>query len=199
MTTKRGDNFRLLIYERMWQRWAWPLFLLIPASVAFWWYSPAIPIITQRFRILTLVPALVAVLLLAYTFLARRMAWVQCRQKHLRIQTPFYPLAVSYGRIREVRPQQFAHIFDPAQQKPARRNWLRPYWGKTALVVDLSSYPVSRLWLRLWLSPYVLHEPGLILLVDDWMALSRQLDDFRAAREMRRAKQRQAPSGRQFL
>ncbi len=199
MSKKRGDKFRLLIYERMWQRWAWPSILIIPASVALWWYSPAITIISQRFRALTLVPALVAFIILVYTFLARRRAWVECRPKHLYIHTPFYPIAVSYGRIQDVRPQQFSHIFDPVQEKPARRRWLHPYWGKTVLVVDLSSYPLSRIWLRLWLSLYVLHPPGLVLLVDNWMALSRQLDDFRTARDMRRARRREASSDRRFL
>jgi hypothetical protein len=194
MSKKRGDKFQLLIYARMWQRWAWPSILIIPASAALWWYSPTITIISQRFRMLTLAPALVAFLILAYAFWARKRSWVQCRQKHLYIQTPFYPIAVSYGRIQDVRPQQFSHIFDPAQEKPARRRWLRPYWGKTVLAVDLSSYPIGQAWLRLWLSPYVLNPPGLVLLVDDWMALSRQIDDFRTARDMRRAQRRQSSS-----
>jgi hypothetical protein len=147
-------------------------------------------------RPLTLIPALASLVILAYTSLARRLAWVQCRPNHLRIQTPLYPLVVSYGRIKMVRPQTFAQVFHPGHEKRARRRWLRPYWRKTALAVDLKQYPTSKAWLRLWLSPYLIAPgpPGFVLLVEDWIALSRQLDEFRSAWEMRRAARRQAAS-----
>lgn len=202
MTRRRsGKRFRLLIYERMRQRWAWPCTLTVPASVALWWYTPRIPIIYAPFRPLALAPALVSLVILAYTYLAPRLAWVQCRPDHLRIQTPFYPLVVSYGRIKGVRPQPLAQVFDPAGEKKARRRWLRPYWGRTTLVVDLSGYPVSKAWLRLWFSPYLLapDTAGLVFLVKDWMGLSRQLDEFRSAWGMQRtARRRMALAERRY-
>jgi hypothetical protein len=191
---RRGKRFRLLVYGRMWQRWAWPCILIIPASIGLWWSVPRITILYAPVRPLAIVPALVSLAILAYTYLARRLAWVQCRPNHIRIQTPLYPLVVSYGRIKLARPQTFAYVFDPAQEKRARRRWLHPYWGQTALVVDLTRYPMSQAWLRLWLSPYLLTPgaPGFVFLVEDWMALSRQLDEFRTAWETRRRAQRQA-------
>jgi hypothetical protein len=68
-----------------------------------------------------------------------------------------------------------------------------PYWGRTVLVIRLSKFPVSRRWLRLWFSPYLLtpDTPGFVFVVEDWMALSRQLEDFRTAWIDRRARQRQ--------
>lgn len=190
---RSGKRFRLMIYERMWKRWAFPCILIIPASVALWWFTPLLSITEGWYRALALVPALIALVLLVFTFLSRRTAWVQCRANHLRIQTPLYPLAVSYGRIKEVIPQSFSQVFNPAEEKAARRNWLRPYWGKTALVVRLSKYPVSKVWLRLWFSPYLLSPdtPGFIFLVEDWMGLSRQIDDFRTTWEKYRTKKRQ--------
>ena len=198
---RSGKRFRLLVYQRMWQRWAWPCVLTIPASVALWWFAPQVPILYESPRALACVPAFVALVILAYTFLARRLAWVQCRPNHLRIQTPFYPIVVSYGRIKGVRPQTFAQVFDPAAEKRARQRWLRPYWRQTVLTVELSRYPVRRAWLRLWFSPYLLTPdvPGFVFLVEDWMALSRQLDDCRSKWGMRRAEQRQrARSMRSF-
>nr|HID14461.1 hypothetical protein [Anaerolineae bacterium] len=192
MARKHGDRFRLLIYERMWQRWAWPCILIVPASVTLWWFAPRIWIIYTPLRALALIPAFAALVILAYAHLARRLAWVQCRLDHLRIQTPFYPLVVSYGRVKKVRPKPFARVFDPAREKAARQRWLHPYWGRTALVVEISKYPLSKAWLRLWLSPYLLAPdvPGFVFLVEDWMALSRQLDEYRTAWGMRRAEQR---------
>lgn len=187
-----GKRIRLLIYGRMWQRWATSCILIVPASVVLWWFVPRIPIIYEPFRALALVPALVSLVILAYAYLARRLAWVQCRPNHLCIQTPFYPLVISYGRIKTVRPNTFNQVFSPRKEKEARRRWLRPYWGKTTVVVELSKYPVSRTWLRLWFSPYLLTPDGagFVFVVEDWMALSRQLDEFRTAWEMRRAERR---------
>ena len=190
---RSGERFRLVIYERMWQRWAFPCILIIPASVALWWSVPFLSITHVLYRALALVPALIALILLVFTFLSRRTAWVQCRANHLRIQTPIYPLIVSYGRIKEVLPQPFSQVFNPAKEKAARRSWLRPYWGQTALVVRVSKYPVRKAWLRLWFSAYLLSPdtPGFVFLVEDWMGISRQIDDFRTAWEARRAKKRQ--------
>jgi hypothetical protein len=194
MAKKRVSRFRLLVYERMWQRWAWPCILIMPTSVALWWFAPVIPIIYAPLQILTLVPALVSLVILAYAYLARRMAWVQCQPDHLRIQTPIYPLVISYGRIKNVRPNTFYKIYSPNEQKAARRRWLEPYWGKTALVVELSKYPFSKTWLRLWFSPYLLatDATGFVFLVEDWMAFSRQLDTSRADWAMRRSTRRKS-------
>jgi hypothetical protein len=190
---RSGERFRLLIYERMWKRWAVPCFLIIPASVALWWFMPLLLVTHPLYRALAFVPGLIAMFILVFTFMARRLAWVQCRSNNLRIQTPVYPLTISYGRIKEVVPQPFNNIFNPAEEKTARRNWLGPYWGKTVLVVRLRKFPVSRRWLRLWFSPYLLtpDTPGFVFVVEDWMALSRQLEDFRTAWIGRRARQRQ--------
>ena len=190
---RSGDRFRLLIYERMWKRWALPSVLIIPASIVLWWFVPNLSITHPLHRALALVPALVSVILLVFTFMARRLAWVQCRSNHLRIQTPLYPLAISYGRIKEVLPQTFAQIHNPSEEKAARRNWLGPYWGKTSVLIKLSRYPVRKAWLRLWLSPYLMSPgtvPGFVFVIEDWMGLSRQIDDFRSTWEHQRAEKR---------
>lgn len=193
MAKKSGTRFHLLIYDRMWQRWAWPCALIALGSFVLWLLAPRAPFIYQPFRPLICVPLLAALLIMAYAYLARRTAWVQCRTKHLYIQTPIYPLAVSYGRFKIVRPTTFAEVFDPAKVKGMRRDWLQPYWTQTVLVVELSKYPVNETWLRLWFSPYLLtpNGTGLVLLVSDWMALSRQLEDFRTDWDMRRVARRQ--------
>jgi len=74
MARKRGDRYRLLLYERMWQRWAWTCILIVPAAVILWWFVPRISIIYTPFRALALIPALVSLVILAYAYLARRLA-----------------------------------------------------------------------------------------------------------------------------
>jgi len=189
---RRVKRFRLLIYERMGQRWTWPCILIVLSSVVLWRFAPRISIIHAPFSALALVPASVSIIILVYAYLARRLAWVWCKPDHLRIQTPIYPLIISYGRIKSVRPKTFAQVFDPAEEKAARQRWLEPYWGKTVLVIELSKYPVNKAWLRLWFSPYLLSPdvPGFVFMVEDWMTLSRQLDELRTAWGMSRADER---------
>ncbi len=195
----QGKRFRLLIYEQMWRRWALSLILIVPASLVLWWVAPQLSITNPLYRALALIPAAISMAMLLLVYLSRRRAWVQCRYNHIRIQSPVLPLVISYSRIKEAKPRSFADVFDPAREKAARRSWLGPYWGKTALVVRISKYPVAKFWLRLWLSPYVLlpDSPGFVFLVEDWMALSRQVDDYRTAWEKRRAKLRQKKLERQ--
>jgi hypothetical protein len=192
MARNHGKRFRLLIYERMWQKWALPSLLVTLASVALWFFAPGIQFLYPPLRMLILILALASLAIFAYAFIARRMAWVQCRPNHLHIQTPIYPLAISYARIKAVRPSELAHVFDPLKEKPGRRNWLRPYWGMTVVVVEISKYPVSKDWLRLWFNRYMFAPDvtGFVLLVSDWMTFSRQLDDFRNNWASRRAAQR---------
>ncbi len=196
----RGKKFPLLIYERMWKRWALPCLLIIPASIALWWVAPFLEIVEPLHRGLSLVPAVVALFILIFTFMARRLAWVQCRPTHLRIQAPILSLAISYGRFKDVIPTAFYDIFNPNEERAARRHWLRPYWSQTAILVKLSEYPVNKMWLRLWLSPYLMSpgKPGIVLLVKDWMTLSQQIDDYRTAWEARRIKRRQEAPPRQL-
>ena len=40
MAKKRGKRFSLLMYGRMWQRWAFPCLFVAPASVVLWFLSP---------------------------------------------------------------------------------------------------------------------------------------------------------------
>ncbi|MBL7062696.1 MAG: hypothetical protein ISS49_00625 [Anaerolineae bacterium] len=99
-----------------------------------------------------------------------------------------------------MRPKTFAQVFDPAQEKAARRSWLHPYWGQTVLVVELVKYPMSKTWLRLWFSPYLLTPNGIgfVFLVEDWMTLSRQLDESRTSWAMRRTERRQRASAQRL-
>ncbi len=198
MAKKRGKRFRLLIYERMWQKWGLLSLLVALASGVLWLLAPRIQFLPSPLRMLILVPTLASLAIFAYAFIARRMAWVQCQQGHLRIQTPIYPLAISYARFKVVRPSEFGHIFDPSKEKPGRREWLRPYWGRTAVVVEISQYPIRKEWLRLWFNRYMFSPEvtGFVFLVDDWMTLSRQLHDFRNDWELRRAARRKQSARR---
>jgi hypothetical protein len=179
---KQGKRFPLLIYAHLWRRWGCLGALLMVTSGALWLVAPRLSI-TDPMRYLALFPVLVGGILLLYGYAARNMAHVRCLRTCLRIQGPIYPLFVSYSRIAGTRPAQIGKILDPQRDKAARRAWPLRYWSMTAVVLDLKGFPINEWWLRLWFNRYLFHptDTALLLLVEDWMSFSQQLDSFTSA------------------
>jgi hypothetical protein len=177
MASKQADRFPLLVYQVLARRWQGPAFLLNPGGIALWWAATRGTFLDARYAWAALGITLIGLLLTLYNFLARA-AGVRCYNDHLTIRTPLYPIAFAYRRVESVRPVEFAQLFPPEREKELRREFYHDLWGKTAVVIDLKSYPVAIGWLKLWCSPYLLMPKGkgLVLLVDEWMALSRQIE-----------------------
>ena len=194
---RRGRRFPLLIYVPVGRRFGNLGLLLAIAGLVLWGLAPRIfgpPFGVFPWRHLLLIFPLVGGFLFVYGLAARRLAYVQCFPTHFRIQTPFYPLVVSYRRVMGTRPVQIAKLFDPERDKRARHYWPEWYWGMTAMAVDLRSFPMSPQWLRLWLDPHLFlpDRPGFVFLVEDWMDLSQEFNGFLAAYRDRRAGRRGA-------
>jgi len=70
----------------------------------------------------------------------------------------------------------------------------------TALVVELTGYPMSQSTLRLFLSPLFFKDktPHFVILVDDWMRFSNELDSVRSGAGPS-SPQTQRPSGNSIL
>ncbi len=174
--SKPNQRFYLLPYRILAKRWRTASFLFIPAGVGLWWLLSDIPEFASRAPAAFVISA-IGLILTLYTLRASR-AHVQCYTRHFVVRTPLLPLTVSYARVERVRPVEFKTIYDPQEEKEALRRLYFNLWGKTVIVVNLTAYPLPLWWLRLWVHPYMLHpkEKALIFPVDDWMALSRQLD-----------------------
>jgi hypothetical protein len=73
------------------------------------------------------------------------------------------------------------NLFPPKSLSNWNRELLEPMFGNTAIVVHLTSYPLPRGVLRLFLSPFFFYDktPHFILVVADWMAFSTELDSRR--------------------
>lgn len=183
MTTKakQTERFPLLYYQHLARRWRLPAFWLIPAGLILWGGLIQTPQFSPHIAWLTLLIPIAGALIFVYTLLAKR-ACVHTRAGAFVLHTPLYPLAISYRRITNIRPVEFVRLFPPEEEKAARRKLLQPLWGKTAVVVDLKTYPVPLWWLKLWLSPCLLlpHNTGLVFVVEDWMGLIRALEMARS-------------------
>jgi hypothetical protein len=116
--------------------------------------------------------------LTAFAFFGRFMAYVQPHAQYLSVVTPFLRMKVSYRRFRSVYPVLVQQLFPPKDSKWSHRNFLEPFYGKTAVVINLKGYPINPSVLKLFL-PSQMFSPrttGLVIVVPDWMGFSTELD-----------------------
>lgn len=181
MKSTKTPRFVLLPYLALGKRWIGPALWLIPAGILLGWSVAQTARLEQRYPFLGFIISGVGLVIVIYTFLARR-AHVSCHKSNFVIHTPFYPIAFSYQRIEMVRPTEFKSIFPPENEKNSRWRLYKNIWGKTVIVINVKGYPFPKWWLRLWFHPYLMHprETALVLPVEDWMGLSRSLEALRS-------------------
>jgi hypothetical protein len=186
---RTGKRHPLLMYRRVWDRiWlassSFGILLLI-----LWWQagSGKIPIIRTADNIWILMGGAVALGLGFFGFLARNMSFVKPYNTYLRLATPFLRMNISYRRLRSVRPVHIAQLFPPKEQSWAGQQFLAPFYGQTAVSIELNDYPISPRLLRIFLPTqiFIPQGTGFVLIVNDWMKLSAELDSFRGAWEER--------------
>ncbi len=177
-----GSRHRLLLYERVMDRlWGSTLALglLLGALLGYTWWTGA-PVLHGQIDVLLLAGAVIALGFSLFALLARRMAYVQPYRDHIRLVTPFLRTNISYRRVLSTHPSEFSQIYPPKSATWAQRRLLEPFYGKTAIVLELSSFPLPMTYLRLFLAPQMFYRRslGLVLLVPDWMAFGTQIDSF---------------------
>ena len=182
---KTGARYPLLLYKRVMSRlWVSTLLLgLLLLVVWGWGWFYVTPLIESGDNNWLAVAAIVLLAFSLFAFFGRNMAYVQARRDHLRLVTPFLRTNISYRRMQNSKPAVFQQLFPPKEASWAQRRLLEPFYGKTAVVVDLSSYPMSRGLMRLFLAPQMFspRSKGLVFLVPDWMAFSTELDSMKGA------------------
>lgn len=191
---KAGTRFTLLLYQRFWSQ-IWRVTLLFGLLLFVLWFVGDfldVQFLEARTRPWLLLGALVSLLFTLVALLARRLCYVQARQDHLRVVTPFFPLRVSYRRYVTSRAGSLAQFFPAKSTRGAQRRFLEPYYNLTILVVEMKGSPLPPWVLKLFLSGYVFADrpPRLILVVEDWMKLSTELDSYVGAWRQQVAYQR---------
>jgi hypothetical protein len=125
--------------------------------------------------------AIVSLVLSIFAFFTRYMSYVQAHRSYLSIVTPFLRLKISYQRLRSVQPALVQQLFPKDGSSWSQRAFLEPFYGKTALVMELRGYPLSPTLLKLFL-PAQMFSPrstGFVIIIPDWMKFSTELDSLR--------------------
>jgi len=182
---RKGSRHPLLMYRRTMDRvWKYTLALGLILTAATW--PPLLretEILGISSRTWILITALISFFVMGFAFFARYFAYAQARENALLLATPFLRLKISYRRIRSLHPVLIQQLFPPGDSNWAQRSYLEPFYGLTALVVELHSYPINPILLRLFLpkSMFYPRTAGLVLMVKDWMKLSTEFDSLRGA------------------
>jgi hypothetical protein len=182
---KSGERHPLLFYRRTVDRvWKASLALGIVFGVVVWFdliYEISIFGISSKiwlFAVCTL-----ALALGIFGYFARYFAYVKVFSDYFKVSTPFLRFRISFRRMRSVYPVLVQQLFPKEEAKWTERNFLEPFYGKTALVMELKGFPLNPVLLRLFL-PAQMFSPrttGFVIIVPDWMKLSTELDSFHGA------------------
>lgn len=151
--------------------------LLLLGIWAFPWLA-GVDYISKGTQSLLSVSSVVLLTLSMFSLLAGKRAYVQVQPTYLCLVTPLLRLNISFKRLRSAHPALVQQLFPPRDSGWARRAYLRPFYGKTAVVVELKGYPLNPVLLRLFFTRELFspQNEGLVLLVPDWMAFSTELD-----------------------
>jgi hypothetical protein len=117
-----------------------------------------------------------------FFWVIRYFAYVQPYPTYLKFVTPFLRINISYKRIKKTTATEMRYLFSIKRMSGWVQDIFAPLATSTAVVIELSAYPVSPVLLRLFLSRFFFKDktPHLVLLVKNWMQFSSELDSMRS-------------------
>lgn len=179
--SKGGHRYSLVVYTLMINRW-WPaIFTIGLALLGLSWSIYSWGFEQWRWLAFASIGGLhifIGLLLLAM----RKSAYVQPFSDHLRLVTPFLRLNISYKRFLRTSSANIGSLFPPNSVSKWRAEIIQPIAKMTATVLELRGHPMSQSVLRLFLSPLFFKNksPHFVILVDDWMKFSNELESMRS-------------------
>jgi hypothetical protein len=195
---RKPKRYPMPLYERMMKRWLsatfWLGVSLIGFGAAAWFWSPQI----QDWEIYMLLgTGTLALLITLILFLLRKGAYLQLYPGYLRLVTPFMRVKVGYKRILRTYTAEMSSLFPANRLHGMRRDIIAPFMKHTAIVLTLNAYPIPSWIAHAFLSPFFFipkdKTPHFILLVDNWLDFSTDLESCRAAAIQYTPPQQQSP------
>jgi hypothetical protein len=181
---RAGHKYPLIVYRHIVSRW-WPAMIAIGLGMFALAYSeyvtPLGRFLPWRWQPAAAVGGL-SILVGIFFWVIRYFSYVQPYPNYLKLATPFMRITISYKRIKKTTATEMRYLFPYKSMSWWVREIFSPLANKTALVLDLSSYPVSPALLRLFLHRFFFKDktPHLVILVQDWMRFSSELESMRS-------------------
>jgi hypothetical protein len=177
------SKHRLLIFDRISRRMRWRLVLLLIVLLLLGIYDQFTGYLGSFWLAWWLAIVLVAALYFYYAVLIPR-ASIQVGQGSLRLQGPLTGYNFSYGRIYSVASGNMEQHYSKKQLGPYEWSIIKPFYFSTCLFIEFNSTPRHFDRRRLWFPRLLFgsNRPGLICYVEDWMALSQEIDLARSKR-----------------
>jgi len=192
---KGGKRYPLVIYTVMMDRWRPIIFVL--GIVMFGVAYDLFRIGAEQWRWLATssVAALLVFVAIGMTLL-RKGAYIQPFSDHFKLVTPFLRLNISYKRVRRTSTANFGQLFPRNSISKAQAEIIGPVAKMTAIVIELTSSPMSRAQLRLFLSPLFFKDktPHFVIVVNDWMPFSSEMESMRTGGTVTSAPQKKRDS-----
>jgi hypothetical protein len=152
----------------------------------------------RDFDWLLLLGGIVVLIFAIFRLIAGAIPYVQCSERNIKIQAPLYQVVFSYKRVHETRPNTLFHVFEKGGLSRGERKFVLDdkYGGRTAIIVEMYNWPMSLRWLRFWLGNllFASDNRALVLWVEDWMTLNREISDYK---DRWRERRKQAREGSQ--
>lgn len=125
---------------------------------------------------------LLAILFFYYILLMPR-GYIQVRPEGLRVQGSLKGFTIGFDNIVSVASSRIEQHFPKRSLSGYEREIVKPIYYQTCLFIEITSYPES-FRRRLWFPRLLFSESrvGLICHVEDWMDLSRKIEQVRMRR-----------------
>jgi len=182
--TRAGHKYPLIVYRHMLNRW-WPAMItmgLVLFALAYGEYTdPMAQFIAWRWQLFAGVGAL-AIIVGVFFMIIKHFAYVQPVPNYLKLVTPFMRINISYKRIKKTTTSEMHYLFPHKSLSGWVQDIFEPLASKTAMVIELNSYPISPSILHLFLSRFFFKDktPHFVILVNDWMRFSTELESMRS-------------------
>jgi len=182
-----GHKFPLLVYQHLLNRWWAPMFAigLVMFALAYGEYiHPVYKFIPWRWQLFAGI-GILAIFIGIFFIVIRQLAYIQAFPGYIKLVTPFMRINISYKRLHKTTTSEMRQLFPPKSMSGWIRDIFAPLASQTAIVLELNSYPVSPVILRMFLSRFFFKDKTshFVILVKDWMKLSSEIDSFRSGED----------------
>ncbi len=179
---KGGNRYPLYIFTLTMNRWQTAVFTLGLALIGLAWALYRVGMDAWRWQLSAGLGVVIALIGVAMR-LFNKSAYAQPFTDHLKLATPFLRLNISYKRFLRTNASAMGELFPPKSLSNSQQEIVETIARMTAIVIEFKSLPMSQGALRFFLSPLFFKDkktPHLVVLVEDWMRFSAEMDSLRS-------------------